>query len=267
MWAADVEAHPWSVAILPDYYVEGTIIGKYISENFAGVKVGFFGQNDEYGADELAGLKNGLDPEKNEIVSEQSYEPTDVSVRSQVINLKNSGAEVVQGACIPPGCAQLIKEADRLDWHPQFFIGYVNADAMMFDYASPELMEGVITLQGNKMADWTDDPTIAEHHRIQDEYGTISAGNFTVEGQLVGELTVAALRATCDNLTRQGLMDAVNTIFKNYQGDIGIPGVLIDLSPTDHYAVEQLKLLKAGIDENGKGKWEYFGDIINFREQ
>ncbi|KPK48481.1 MAG: hypothetical protein AMJ77_00130 [Dehalococcoidia bacterium SM23_28_2] len=267
MWAADPEAHPWSVAILPDYYVEGTIIGKYISENYAGKKVGFFGQNDEFGEDELAGLKNGLDPEKNEIVSEQTYEPTDVSVRSQVINLKNSGAEVVHGACIPPGCAQLIKESDRLGWHPQFFIGYVNADAMMFDYASPELMEGVITLQGNKMADWTDDPVIAEHHRIMDEYGNMPAGNFTVEGQLVGELTVEALRATCDNLTRQGLMDAVHTIFDDYQGDIGIPGILIDLSEDDHYGVEQMKLLIAGIDENGKGTWEYFGDIINFREQ
>jgi len=110
-WAADPEAHPWSVAIVPDYYVEATIVGKYISENMSGKKVGIIYQNDDYGKDELAGLKNGLDPDKNELVTEQSYELTAVSIRSQVSNMKDAGAEVVVGACIPPTCAQLVREA------------------------------------------------------------------------------------------------------------------------------------------------------------
>jgi branched-chain amino acid transport system substrate-binding protein len=265
-WAAEPEAHPWSVAILPDYFVEGTIVGKYISENLPGKKVGIIYQNDDYGKDELAGLKNGLDPDKNELVSEQSYESTAVDIRSQVNNLKNAGAEIVHGACIPGHCAQLVKAAQQMDWDVQIFIGYVNSDPAMFSYSNPQAMEGVITLQANKMFDWTDDAAMAEHHRIMSEYGDLPPGNFTVVGQQAGELTVAALGATCDNLTRQGLMDAVNTIFKDYQGPLNLPGVTTTLSPTDHLATETMRLLRATLVDN-KGKWEYFGDLISFEEE
>jgi len=266
-WAADPVAHPWSVAILPDYYVEGTIVGKYISENMPGKKVGIIYQNDDFGKDELAGLRNGLDPDKNELVSEQSYESTAVDIRSQVTNMKNAGVEVVHGGCIPGHCAQLVKAAQQMDWDVQIFIGYVNSDAAMFSYSNPQAMEGVITLQANKMFDWTDDAAMAEHHRIMSEYGDAPPGNFTVVGQEAGELTIAALNATCDNLTRQGLLDAVNTIFKDYQGPLNLLGVTTTLSPTDHLATETMRLLKATLTEDGKGKWEYFGDLISFAKE
>jgi branched-chain amino acid transport system substrate-binding protein len=265
-WAADPVAHPWSVAILPDYYVEGTIVGRYISENMPGKKVGIIYQNDDYGKDELAGLKNGLDSEKNQLVSEQSYESTAVDIRSQITNLKNAGAEVVHGACIPGHCAQLVRARQQMDWDVQIFLGYVNSDPAMFAYSNPEAMEGVISLQANKLFDWTDDPDIAEHHRIMSEYGDTTPGNFTVVGQVAAFLTVEALRSTCDNLTRQGMIDAVNTIFRDYQGDLALPGILIDISPTDHLAIEQMRLLQAKLVDN-KGKWEYIGDIISFSEE
>ena len=93
-------------------------------------------QNDDYGRDELAGLKNGLDP-SNELVSEQSYETTAVDIRSQVTNMKQTGAEAAVCACIPGYAAQAIKAANNLGWKPQWFIGYVNSDPVMFSYASP----------------------------------------------------------------------------------------------------------------------------------
>ena len=114
------------------------------------------------------------------------------------------------------------------------------------------------------MYDWTDDPAIAEHHRIMKEYGDLPPGNFTIVGQNAGELTVMALRATCDNLTREGLMDAVHTIFKDYQGELALPGVTITLSETDHLSYEAMRMLRATLTADGKGKWEYFGDIISF---
>jgi branched-chain amino acid transport system substrate-binding protein len=259
-FAAEPEKYPWSVPLLPDYYVEGTIFGKYISENMAGKKVGIIYQNDDFGKDELNGVKNGLDPEKNEVVSEQSYEITAVSIRSQVSNTKDAGAEVLVGACIPPTCAQLIKEADRLGWDPQIFINYTNSDPMMFQYASPELMEGVITLQATKLSDWTDDPAVAEHHRIMKEYGDFVPGNFTIAGQAAAVLTVEVLSRTCDNLTPEGLMDAVHSL-KDYQGDLTLEGITQTLSPTDHLATEAMRMLRAH-----DGRWEYFGEIISFRD-
>jgi branched-chain amino acid transport system substrate-binding protein len=264
-WAADPVAHPWSVAILPDYYVEGTIVGRYISENLPGKKVGILYQNDDYGKDELAGLKNGLDSTKNELVSEQSYESTAVDIRSQVTNLKNAGVEVVHGACIPGHCSQALKAAQQMGWDAQFFIGYVNSDPAMFQYAPATAVEGTITFQANKLSTWTDDPAIAEHHQIMKEYGELAPGNYTIVGQLAAELTVDALSRTCDNLTRQGLMDAVHS-FKDRQSDLSLPGVTMTLSPTDHLGYETMRGLKATLVD-GKGEWEYFGDLISFAEE
>jgi len=142
-------------------------------------------------------------------------------------------------------------------------VAYVNADVIMFLYAPPKLMEGVISLQGNKMYNWTDDPAVAEHHRIMKEYGGPAPDNFSIVGQQAGELTVEALSRTCDNLTREGLMAAVESI-TDYQGDLNLPGVKITISDTDHYAIEQMKMLKATVVD-GKGNWEYFGDLFSFR--
>jgi branched-chain amino acid transport system substrate-binding protein len=265
-WGATPEQHPWSVGILPDHYVEGTIFGKYISANLEGAKVGVLYQNDDYGKDELAGVKNGLDPAENELVSEQPYEPTAVDIRSQVTNLKDAGAEVLVGGCIPGHCAQAIKGAWQMDWHPQFFIGYVNSSTAMFTYAQPlvEAMDGVMSLERNKMADWTDDPAVAKHHEIMEEYGEMAPDNGTIVGQEAASLTVEALSRTCDNLTRQGLMDAVHS-FQDYQSDLMLPGITITLSPTDHYAIEGMKMLRAEVTD-GVGEWVYFGNIITFRD-
>jgi branched-chain amino acid transport system substrate-binding protein len=266
-WAADPEAHPWSVPLLPDYYIEGAIVGKYISENFPGKKVGIIYQNDDFGNDELAGLQAGLDPTKNELVVDQSFETTAVDIRSQIFNIKNAGAEVVHCASIPGYCAQLLKTAQTMEWDAQFFMGYVNSDVAMFSYAPPDAVEGAITLQANKLYDWTDDPAVAEHHRIMKEYGDLPPGNFTITGANAAELTVAALRATCDNLTREGLMNAVNTIFNDYQGELSLPGILTDVSETDHLPIEQMRMLQATLTEDGKGQWGYIGDIISFEQE
>ena len=53
---------------------------------------------------------------------------------------------------------------------------------------------------------------MAEHHEIMQKYGGPAPGNFTIFGQVLGEMTVEVLSRTCDNLTREGLMDAVESL-------------------------------------------------------
>ena len=93
----------------PDYIIEGTFLGKYISENYPGKKVAILYQNDDFGSDGLAGVKKGLDPSKNQLVSEQTYESTAVAIRSQVTNMKQAGRRGRGLACTPGYTAQAIK--------------------------------------------------------------------------------------------------------------------------------------------------------------
>jgi len=262
-WGADPKAHPWTVGILPDYFVSGSIFGKYISDNLPGQKVAIMYQNDDFGRDHLDGLRQGLDPSKNKLVSEQSYEPTAVDVRSQVTNIKEAGAEVVVCACIPGHLAMAIRGANRMGWKPQWVVSYVNSDPAMFQYASPQEMEGVLSLQANKLIDWTDDPAVAGHHELMAKYGDMAPGNYTLFGQVVGELTEKVLGDTCDNLTREGLMEAVHSL-RDYQGDLSLPGVTLTITPDDHIGTEAMRFLRAKVKE-GKGVWEYEGELISFR--
>jgi branched-chain amino acid transport system substrate-binding protein len=262
MFGADPEGHPWTVQMIPSYRIEGTFFGQYISENLPGKKVGVLYPNNQQGADHLQGVKDGLDPDKNEIVSEQSFEVAAVSVSSQVSNMKNAGAEVVTSVATPGYNAQAIKQADRLGWHPQWFLSYINSDEMTFQFVSPALLEGTISLQALKLAAWTDDPAIAQHYEIMDQYGGPSPTNFTVYAQALGEVAVETLSRSCDNLTREGLMDAVESI-KDFHSDLFIDEVNVSFSDTDHTAFQTARMLRAVV-EDGKGKWEYFGPLFVF---
>ena len=259
-YGSDPEGHPWTFQMIPDYTIEGMFFGEYISGNLPGKKVGILYENQVFGYDGLAGLKDGLYPDKNEIVSEQSYESTAVSVRSQVANMKNDGAEVVVLYATPGYTAQAVKEADQMGWHPQWLMSYVNSDPIIFQFVSAELMEGAITLQSYKMANWTDDPAIAEHHRIMREYGGPSPTNFSVYAQSLGEVAVEVLSRTCDNLTREGLMDAIESL-TDYHSDLLLDEINVTFSDTDHTALQTSRMLKLVLHD-GKGEWEYFGPLL-----
>jgi ABC-type branched-subunit amino acid transport system substrate-binding protein len=263
MFGADPEGHPWTVQMIPSNRIEGVFFGQYISENLPGKTVAILYPNIMQGADHVQGVKEGLDPEKNEIVSEQSYEVAAVTISSQVNNMKNSGAEVVTTVASPGFTAQAIKQADRLGWYPQWILSYINSDEMMFSFVSAELLEGAISFQALKMAVWTDDPAVAEHHRIMKEYGGPTPTNFTVYAQSLAEVAVEALTRSCDNLTREGLMDAVESI-QGFHSDLFLDDVSVSFSDTDHTGLQTGHMLRATV-EDGKGGWEYFGPLVEFK--
>jgi branched-chain amino acid transport system substrate-binding protein len=263
MFGADPEGHPWTVQMIPSNRIEGVFFGQYISENLPGKKVAVLIPNIMQGTDHLQGVKDGLDPDKNEIVSEQSYEVAAVTISSQVNNMKNSGAEVVTTVASPGFTAQAIKQADRLGWHPQWLISYINSDEMMFKFASAELLDGAISFQALKLAAWTDEPAVAEHYRLMSEYGGPSPTNFTIYAQTLAEVAVEALSRSCDNLTREGLMDALESI-EDFHSDLFLDDVNVSFSDTDHTGLQSGHMLRAVV-EDGKGKWEYFGPLVEFK--
>jgi branched-chain amino acid transport system substrate-binding protein len=261
-WGANPEEFPWSVGGVPDYRTEGSFFGQYISENLPGKKVAVLWENQHLGWDGLEGVKAGLDPEKNELVTEQSYEATAVSINSQVSNMKNSGAEVVVLYSTPGFTAQAIKQADRMDWYPQFLASYVNSDPILFQFVPAELAEGLISFNAFRLPDDTDNSAIAQHHQIMQDYGGPTPGVFTLFAQFIAEVMVEALSRTCDDLTREGLMDAVESL-TDYRSDLLLEGVTVTLSDTDHWTL-QSGPMEHVVVENGKGRWEYFGPVYTF---
>jgi len=261
-FTTDVEGHPWTIPFIPDYTIEGTFFGSYISENLPGAKVGVLYENNDFGKDGLAGVKMSLDPAKNPVVAEESYESTALTIRSQTAKLKNAGAEVVVLYVTMGYVAQFAKEADRMGWHPQLFASYVNADPILFQFARPELLEGLITRQAQKLPDWIDDPAVIRHQEIMQKYGGPSVSSMSIYAQTLAELAVDILSRACDNLTRQGLMDAAESTYE-WHSDLMLDEISITITPTDHVAFEQGRFMRAVV-EDGRGKFEYFGPITAY---
>jgi len=263
-FGADFQGHPFTFQMLGSFKIAAMLGGQYISAYLPGKKVGLLSETTA-GDDAAAGLRQGLDPAKNELVSEQTYEATAIDVRSQVINLYKAGAEVVVLGTSPGFLAQAVKEADRLGWHPQFLAASVSADEIIFQFVSPQLLEGMVTSQSYKLASWTDDPDIAAHRELMQKYDGPSPTNFSVYAQSLAELTVEILSRTCDNLTREGLLESIKSI-KKWHSSLLLDGVNITFGEKDHTAIQGGRALKAVI-EDGEGKFEYFGTLVTTGEE
>src|SRR5437868_1900806 len=78
----------------PDYHTEGVIYAKHVLANVKDAKIGVLMQNDDYGKDYWDGFKDGMGKEVGRIVKHVTFEITDPTVDSQVIQLKAAGANV-----------------------------------------------------------------------------------------------------------------------------------------------------------------------------
>src|ERR1700748_342795 len=102
----DPKNFPWTMGFNPNYFVEGRIYGQYILKNYPNAKVGVLYQNDDLGRDYLNGIKAGLgDKAASMIVAEVSYEPTDPTIDSQILKIKDSGADLLFSATTPQQAA------------------------------------------------------------------------------------------------------------------------------------------------------------------
>src|SRR5215510_8950303 len=106
----DPKGHPWTMGFQPDYVTESIIYAKHILANVKDPKIAVLMQNDDYGKDYLNGFKQGLGKEVGRIVKVATYEVADPTVDSQIIQLKDTGANVFFNVTTPKFAAQAIKK-------------------------------------------------------------------------------------------------------------------------------------------------------------
>src|SRR6476660_2466357 len=137
---------PWTMGYQPDYHTEGVIYAKHILANVKDPQIAVLMQNDDYGKDYYEGFKEGLGKDAGKIVKHVTYEPTDPTVDSQVIQLKDSGANVFLNISTPKFAAQAIRKAAEISWKPAQYMTNVSASvASVMKPAGFENGQGIIT--------------------------------------------------------------------------------------------------------------------------
>src|SRR5690242_20386377 len=91
------DKYPGTFGFNPDYTVEGKILATHVKEKFAGKKVCFLGQDDDFGRDSLAGIEKVLGP----VAAKQNYVTSSPNVGPQMGALKAAACDVVMLATIP----------------------------------------------------------------------------------------------------------------------------------------------------------------------
>lgn len=213
---------PMTFGYQVDYTREGKIQGKYVKENFAGKKVGYFTQNDDVGRDTQAGLDQFV---KDQTVVRQGYDSANTDVTPQLSALKGAGAEVVVCACIPAFTALAILAAAKIGYHPQFVVSSIGADpatlsGLLQDFAkrggasvsSAQLLAGLIGTGYLPDVAQTSDPWVAYFKGIHDKYIAKEPFTNTVLFGMVQAYTFAqALKAAGPDPTRQKVVDAMSS--------------------------------------------------------
>ena len=259
----DPKNFPWTMGYNPNYFVEGRIYGQYILKEYPNAKIGILYQNDDLGKDYLNGIKAGLDDKAaSMIVAEASYEVTDPTVDSQILKLKAAGADLFFSASTPKFAAQAIKKNFELGWHPVHIVD-INATSVgaVMQPAGLEASKGVISVNyGKDPLDptWKDDPGMKKYFEFMAKYypDGDKNSNFNTYGYSTAQLLVQVLQQSGDNLTRENVMKQAASL-KDVVGDLALPGMKINTSPTDYRVNKQLQMMRF----NGE-RWELFGPIL-----
>jgi branched-chain amino acid transport system substrate-binding protein len=253
---------PWTMGFQPDYHTEAVIYGKHVLANVKDAKIGLLYQNDDFGKDYIDGFKEGLGKETGRIIKQVSYEATDPTVDSQIIQLKDSGANVFLNISAPRAAAQGIRKAADIGWKPVHYLTNVSASvAAVMKPAGFDNSQGIITAAYLKDAtdkQWADDPEMKAWREWMGKWmpDANQADSNYVYGYAVSFLMHETLKKCGDTLTRANLMrQAAN--HQKLRVPLLLPGITVSTSPTDFYPVQAVQL------QRFKGEtWELFGEVL-----
>ncbi|MET0967938.1 MAG: ABC transporter substrate-binding protein, partial [Tardiphaga sp.] len=170
----DHKAYPWTMAWQPPYQSEGRIYARYLLAEKPGAKIAVLYQNDDLGRDVLKGLKDGLGDKATMLVAAESYEVTEPTIDSHIINLKASGADTFISVTTPKSAVQAIRKVAEMGWKPLFIQGYASASiASVLKPAGLENAQGILSAYYAKDGSdpqWDTDPGMQRFYAFLAKY-------------------------------------------------------------------------------------------------
>jgi branched-chain amino acid transport system substrate-binding protein len=233
--------NPYIFAMYPLYDDEASILTKYAVEKLKAKKIGFLYQNDTYGKSGLDGCKTRLNHYNMKLVEEISVEPGEKDLSSQMLRLKNSGAEVTFMWVNPTTAAITLKTCATIGYKPQWISSDTLSDYPLMNKITGGLWEGVIT-GAFGLPTHVNHPLMNKYRAAAKKYAPEERfGTFYTAGVMYAEPMIEALKRVGPKLSTEAFMRELNAT-KNFQGI----GPVVNWSPTVHQGTDSIQIQKCG---------------------
>jgi branched-chain amino acid transport system substrate-binding protein len=251
---------PWTIGgVQATFRAEGRIYARYILQQKSTAKIGVLYQNDDYGKDYFLGLKDVLGDKFEQVVSTQSYEPTDPTI----VSLQGAGVDAIIVGATPKFAAQSIRKVYDIGWKPMFFLTNVSiwVNSVM-EPAGFEKGVGIISsayVKDPTDAGWDNDPGMKQWRDFMRRYMTDADANDQnyVNSFNSGMVLVQTIKQCGDDLSRENILKQATNL-RDLELPMLLPGIKVNTSPTDYYAVKQMQLMRW----DGK-HWVRFGEMLS----
>jgi branched-chain amino acid transport system substrate-binding protein len=259
---ADIAQFPQAtVGVQAPFRYEARLYARHALMKNPNAKFAVISQNDDFGRDYLAGLKDVLGEKYDSIVTASTYEVTDPTIDSQIVKLKASGADVFVIAATPKFAAQAIRKAFEVGWRPMTFLSNtaVWISTVMIP-AGVEAGTGIISTAYVKDPDdpaWKDDAGVKAWREFMSKYVPEADQHDTnyVNAYNSAMALEAVLKACGDDLSTNNILKRAYAIH-DLELPMLLPGIKINTSPTDHIPVDQMQFMRF----NGQN-WQRFGEL------
>ncbi len=221
----------------------------FILKNYPDAKIAYLGGATEDGAPYLKTLKTKLKAagKENQLVAVQTAYLTDATISSQMVALKESGANVFLSILAGPHVIQAIQEVKALGWKLDLHIVPTAASSResVFDYTGWDVAKGLVsTLFAKDPMDprWDNDPDMIAYKDYMRKYNPDQKINdvFFIACWGWARATVEILRLCGDNLTRENFVKIASN--HTFAVPLALPGLSARMAPNDYNFFKKLYL-------------------------
>jgi branched-chain amino acid transport system substrate-binding protein len=258
----DYKNFPWTIGFNPSYRTEAQIYTKYILLQKPDAKIAILYQNDDFGKDYPAGVKDILGDTFDQKTVQSTYETSDATIDSQITTLQASGAEVLLVAATPKFAAQAIRKVHDLGWKPMFLMTNVaiSVGTVMVP-AGPENSIGMLStnyLKDSTDPRWANDSGMNEWRAFMNKYmsGADQTDLSYVYAYGAAQTMLVVLKQCDGNFSRENIMRQATNI-KDLVLGVALPGIKVNTSPTNFHPIKAMQMIRW----DGK-TWAPIGEII-----
>lgn len=258
----DHKSYPWTLPFAPSGRGETRIFVRHALEQNPAAKVAILYQNDDFGRDYVAGAKDVLGARYDAVVKAASYEVTDATIDSQLIQLQASGADVLISGVAGRFGALTVRKVHDMGWKPRHYLSNGAASvAGTITPAGPERAIGVVCtayLKDPSAQQWADDAGMKTYKAFMAKQlpDADASDAFNYYAYTVAQAMQQVLVQCKGDLRRENILLQANSL-KGLALPMLLPGITLNTAPDNHHPIRQVQLQRW----DGKA-WQHFGGIV-----